>query len=181
MGQINLFASTLTDSVRDFINQYQDGLLWKVSLSRVLDERDFPHAWAYENKVEHNFILMEVSEPLIQEDINWLYCCIIDNKWEFTRQRAMAYAIERMLNPTPQELKEHPHLKRAIRRDPKNDVEWDRIRNFRRLLEAPAIAFRHFKKTYVEGGFLEVHRHDPILMIEYDGIDVPFRPGKDRD
>ena len=169
MGQINLFASTLSDTMKEFINGngtttgYLDGKLWKVSLSRVLDERLFPHAYAIEDTLEYNYVMVEVVDPLTWDDITWLYKCIVTEEWEFNKSSAWRYSIERTLNAPGA---------RQLRRKVESDAEWVRVKEFRRILEAPALAFQHFNRFYQKDttqgpGHLQVTKSGKVLLIEY--------------
>jgi len=166
MGQINLFASTLTAVMKEFINGntdtgtpgWHDGKLYKVSIARYLDERQFPHAFAYEDTLEYNYILVEAIEPLTWDDFNWLYGRIVGGSGEFNKSTAWRYSIERALNKPGA---------RQLRRKVENDLEWAKVKEFRRILEAPALAFLHFNETYLKGSHLEVYKPGKVLVIEY--------------
>lgn len=169
MGQINLFAPKLTDNMRDFITGYQEGKLWKVMLSRVIDERDIPHAFVIDDDVEHNYILIEYNQPLIHADINWLYLSLVANDTEIDKKAMFRYAIERVLNPT------EPANKKLMRRKVTTDAEWEQVKEFRRLLEAPAMAFRHFRRSYRDKSkHLAVTRTGSVLVIEYTGTNDEY-------
>jgi hypothetical protein len=159
MGQINLFASTLTDTMTDD-HGFMGGKLYKVSIARYIDERQNPHAYAFDDSLEYNYIMAEVAAPLTWDDFNWLYGRIVGGDGDFNKSTAWRYSIERTLNAPGA---------RQLRRKVESDSEWARVKEFRRILEAPALAFMHFKRTFTEkpGQYLEVHKVGKVLVIEY--------------
>lgn len=167
MGQINLFAPTLTTPMGDFLAQYKDGLLRDVGAIRILEEKEFPHSFLACEACELSYVLVEVAAPLAYTDIDWLYRAIICDEFEYTKGLAMRHSIERCLNP--------PGTKNPRRKVDENSNEWERIRDFRKCLEVPALALRHFKSTFRDGGTVNVEKHETILVIEYDSLPLPPR------
>lgn len=167
MGQINLFAPNLTDTMNEFLAQYKAGQLRDVGAIRILEEKEFPHSNILCNIVPYSYVLVEVAAPLTYADIDWLYRSIISEEWVYERGVAMRYSIERCLNP--------PGTKNPRRKVNENSNEWELIREFRRCLEVPALALRHFKQTYRPDGMVNVEKHGHILVIEYDALPLPPR------
>jgi hypothetical protein len=167
MGQINLFASKLTDTMRDFLSSYEDNKLWFITTVRYLEQDPYPHVDAIDDRLAHNYIIVEVTAPLEWNDITWLLRGIVYNEYECdNRKTLMRYAIERILNPGVDVIKNRRHLNRKV----EGDAQWDKVTEFRRLLEVVAMAFRHFKKDFKnEKAFISVERHGNVLLIEYDG------------
>lgn len=167
MGQINLFASTLTPVMRDFLVNYMSGDLHPVAMVRVLDEHPYPQASIVCAKLAYNYALVEVSDPLQWRDVDWLYRCVVQKEFEFDRWSAKRYSIDRALN-----LPSGQHGRRHI----ENDAQWAKINEFRRQLELPALLFKHLNQTYTNGDHMDVQRLDHILLVEYEGEIIPTRP-----
>lgn len=184
MGQIHLFASTLTPVMRDFLVEYEDGKLHPVAMVRVLDEHPYPHSQIICAALEYNYIVVEVSDPLQWRDLEWLHSAIVRKRFEFDRWNAKRYSIDRALNlPAGQK----------GRRYVANEEQWAKINHFRRLLELPALALRLLEETHTEGDHVRTRRYDVdasaespagrVLLIEYEGTTVeqpPRRPGEGR-
>lgn len=179
MGIINLFAHTLTEPVADFLAGYREGLLHLVSAVRVLDEKPFPHSYIKVAALNRSFIVVEVADPLLYADIDWLYRAVIVGEYEYNKSSAMRYSIERCLNPIGT---------RNPRRKVESEAEWERIRAFRRKLEVPMLALKHLKDTFLDSHedgsapFLKIEKHPNVLVIEYDAKPVARRkpaPAKD--
>jgi hypothetical protein len=176
MGQINLFSATLTPAMRDFINAYDDGKLFKVMIVRELDANPRPHAYAIDDNLDYSYILLEQSAPIIQDDIDWIYNGIDTGAWqrgypikegqserEWERSVTLRYSIERTLNPPGKQNK---------RFRVGSEEEWERVKEFRRHLEAPIMAFKHYKKNWQPDGHLHVNKTklsptSSIILIEY--------------
>jgi hypothetical protein len=174
MGQINLFASKLTENMRDFLSGYEENKLWFVTAVRYLETDPYPHVNAVDDRLDHNYILVEVLAPLEWNDITWLLRGIVYNEHECdNRKTLLRYAIERTLNPGVDIINKRRHLRRQVN----GDTEWAKVAEFRRLLEVAAMAFRFFKKDFKnEKAFIDVQRHSNVLLIEYDG-----RPAEEDD
>lgn len=177
MGQIHLFASTLSPVMRDFLVEYEEGKLHLVAMARVLDENPYPHAQIIEAKLPYNYILAEFSDPLEWRDLDWLHASIIRKRFEFDRWNAKRYSIDRSLGLPPGQ---------RGRRNVENEEQWTQINHFRRLLELPALALKHLEQTHVEGDHIATKKFDVetldgtekgrVLMIEYEGEMVTQRP-----
>ena len=177
MGQIHLFASTLSPVMRDFLVEYEEGKLHPVAMARVLDDNPYPHAQMVVAKLEYNYILAEFSDPLLWKDLDWLHASIIRKRFEFDRWNAKRYSIDRTLGLPPGQ---------RGRRNVENEEQWAQINQFRRQLELPALALKHLEQTYTEGDHILTKRFDcetidgsekgRVLMIEDDGAMVTQRP-----
>lgn len=163
MGQINLFAPTLTDTMHDFIIEHREGLLRPIGAIRILEEEGRLRCHLSVHALDYSYILMEATDPLIFEDINWLYRGIVAAEFEYDKRKAFRYAVERALTPPGAERK---------RTRMENDAEFEIVQRFRQCLELPAMAWRHYQKTHQPGGHINVERHNAILVIEYE--EKPF-------
>lgn len=178
MGQINLFAATLTNTMRDFLADSGDEALRRVGAIRVLDEREHPHVHCIDDALEYSYVLLEVAPPLLMKDLEWLLRGILYEEYPCDdKPILMRYAIARVLNPNADVLNKNVRIRRAV--DEKNkDAEWAAIQSFRRTLEHGRMAFRYLKehRNAKESTHFEVFRHGDVIMIEYDHANLPKKP-----
>lgn len=172
MGQINLFALTLTDPMSEFLRTYKEGALRHIGAIRMLEpalpeEEAKPRCHLNIADYEYNYIIVEVADPLAWNDIDWLYRRVVAKEFDWgkltaaeAKKATMRYAVERALTP--------PGAKRP-RTKVDGDAEWPIVTKFRRCLELPAMALKHFSDTCDMDGHIKVDRLGSMLVIEYSG------------
>lgn len=155
MGQLNLFAISLNDKVRQAIINYKGNILWKVALARMLSESTNPYSYAFENSLEYNYIVIDIEPPLTNADVMWLFRGIMFEEYPCEdKQILLTYTIERVLNPDVTGHRNGRHLRRQV----KSQDEWKQVNIFRRALEVVAMGFRHLKKdAAANGAHIEVN------------------------
>lgn len=178
MGQINLFAATLTPTMRDFLGGSGDEALRRIGAIRALDEREHPHVQCIDDALEHSYVILEVAAPLLMADVVWLLRGILYEEYPCDdKQLLMRYAIARVLNPEADVLNKNIRIRRAV--DEKNkDAEWAAIQAFRRTLEHGRMAFRYLKehRDASSSTHFEVVRYGDVIMIEYNHVNLPKKP-----
>jgi hypothetical protein len=178
MGQINLFAATLTDTMRDFLANYPDDALQRIGAIRVLDTREHPHVYAIDDSLEYSYVLLEVAPPLQMKDVEWLVRGILYDEYACDDKAIlMRYAIDRVLNPNVDVLNKNIRIRRSVKEENK-ETEWPAIQAFRRVLEHGRMAFRYLKEHRRKDTHFEVFRHGDVIMIEYDHH---YKPKKRRE
>lgn len=183
MGQINLFAATLTNTMRDFLANSGDEALRRVGAIRVLDEREHPHVQCIDDALEHSYVLLEVADPLEMKDIEWLLRGILWEEYPCDdKPLLMRYAIARALNPNVDIMNKNIRIRRAVEEKNK-DAEWAAIQLFRRTMEHGRMAFRYLKehRDARKSTHFEVNRVGKIILIEYDHANLPKKPRESKE
>lgn len=154
---INLFAESLNENMGQFLATYREGDLHLVAYARACDDKAHPHTQFMKFSLKQDYIVFEISDMVTKEDVAWLYQKILVEKQDPDRAMLFEYIWSKM-GTNGKGIPEHRRSQRL----------WEKAKLYRKQLEIPRLAFKHFDRSSHNHADHMVDIVDKIVVIQYN-------------